>query len=97
MIDQPQDAVGIGNPHEDVYTRQLMSMIDIFGGEELRAIINSFLADAEGLATKQISVEYLKTLGKIKLLNSRMCALYDFTLHVGPLTVRSNYQKPCPN
>ena len=62
-------------------------MVDIFGGEELREMIDAFISEASSTPTRQISVKYLSTLGKISVDSPRKTALSDITLRIGPLVV----------
>jgi hypothetical protein len=53
-------------------------------GDDLRNAIQASMAQA--LPDRQISVEYLSSLGKV-ILDNRRGLLYDIVIHLGPLTV----------
>lgn len=62
-------------------------MADIFGGDDLREMIEAFISESSLTNTRKISVTYLNTLGKLSLDYPRQAVLYDITLRIGPLQV----------
>ena len=72
---------------DDVYSTQLGAMADIFGGDDLREMIEAFISESSLTNTRKISITYLNTLGKLSLDYPRQAVLYDITLRIGPLKV----------
>lgn len=81
-------AISLG---EDIVSRQLLSMNDLFEIEGLREMIENFISDASNSSHKKISEAFLKKMGKITLDNPRHTALQDITLKIGPVSVNKHF------